>query len=117
MGHLKIREHECPECGLKMSTALHVRSHIKTVHKKIKDSICEHCGAGFSSVYNLREHVKVIHLNVREYRCDECGYEMSSRSNLRKHLIMENHTSKLDKIELDENTLALIEKEMNYKRP
>ena len=94
-GTRNLKKHECPKCELKMTTAMKVRQHIKTVHDKIKDCICEHCGAAFSARSNLQEHVKVVHYNIREYRCDECGFEVTTRTYLRKHLIVMNHTSTL----------------------
>ena len=69
--------------GLKMTTSLMVKTHVKVVHKKIRDHICDHCGGGYSMAGGLREHIKVVHLNIREYRCDECGYETTARSNLK----------------------------------
>jgi DNA-directed RNA polymerase subunit RPC12/RpoP len=59
--HLKLRPHECTQCGKKFGTSGDLRRHVRTVHNKERRFACAYCSLRFSRADNMHEHIRSVH--------------------------------------------------------
>ena len=82
--HEGIR-YACPECDKQYSCKGHLKSHIQSEHLKQEDFECEPCGKKFGSRLKLKSHKFQSHSQTN---CDICNKQVNSRFELKKHMVL-----------------------------
>ncbi|XP_043222350.1 zinc finger protein 2-like [Amphibalanus amphitrite] len=85
------RQHEwqapaavCPICSLSLSSAAHLRDHLRT-HSDERPFQCRSCPRAFRQASTLRVHSR-IHSGERPFQCDACGKGFRARAAFMTHL-------------------------------
>ncbi|ODM90600.1 Zinc finger and BTB domain-containing protein 48 [Orchesella cincta] len=76
---------QCSECGIYVSSRLHLDYHIRNTHERVQRHICEECGKGFKFQCHLEAHM-IVHRTEREFVCHLCGLDYPVKQSLVKHM-------------------------------
>ena len=75
----------CNVCGKPFTKEMHLRTHIRVVHKKQFKFNCTLCEKGFVSKPDMEGHMNT-HRGIRPYACHYCASAFSYRKHLTAHM-------------------------------
>ncbi|XP_058465299.1 zinc finger protein 652-B-like [Malaya genurostris] len=87
MRHEGVKNHTCPQCGLRKTTMHELKTHIRNMHSTEPRSYsCEVCARQFSNTGSLGLHIKIVHLGVKPYICTVCQWAFGRSDHLKRHM-------------------------------
>ncbi|XP_058834130.1 zinc finger protein 14-like [Topomyia yanbarensis] len=84
--HEGVKNHTCPQCGLRKTTMHELRQHIKHMHAAPRSVACEICPRRFNNVGSLNVHVRIVHLGEKRYKCTVCEWAFGRSDHLKRHM-------------------------------
>ncbi|XP_058465303.1 zinc finger protein 43-like [Malaya genurostris] len=88
--HDGVKNHTCPQCGLRKTTMHELRQHIKHMHAAPRSVACDICPRRFNNVGSLNVHVRIVHLGEKRHKCPVCEWAFGRSDHLKRH--MKSHT-------------------------
>ncbi|XP_053688189.1 zinc finger protein 652-B-like [Sabethes cyaneus] len=86
MRHEGVKNHTCPQCGLRKTTMHELKTHIRNMHSEPRSYSCEICARQFSNTGSLGLHVKIVHLGLKPYVCTICQWAFGRSDHLKRHM-------------------------------
>ncbi|XP_058836039.1 zinc finger and BTB domain-containing protein 17-like [Topomyia yanbarensis] len=87
MRHEGVKNHTCPQCGLRKTTMHELKTHIRHMHSTEPRSYsCETCARQFSNPASLGLHNKTVHLGLKPYICTVCQFAFGRSDHLKRHM-------------------------------
>ena len=83
--HEKVKDFQCPKCGMAFSEKRSLKNHDSTAHSEIRNFKCDQCEKTYKLSQHLKDHIKVVHEGRKDYVCPTCGKAFGTSKHLKRH--------------------------------